>query len=373
MMDDITTTSENKEEKINTSFTNNPSKEGRLVTSQVITVEHSLEIISDLISEIEAKDPQTQTQEEVIIENSKQATYKYRFSLYKKSSVPVPGALTSQLKLFQSFFRSVKATEHSEKILAIRSDVQIYPLTTTDQIMNLEHTGLFNYFKPNKRSQKTIAGDFFDQTKHTFKAFQEHPAMNTWLMQFGYNIAKNSCQTADMVRIGFLSRVRGFTLRNDFQDFITSSPEWRETPFQFRFYFDATGTKGRTAHILMIDVDRPNIEIGLQFFQHWFNGTASNSPNNIAYMFWPLYKKTYSDTDRLKIIVDHHHYIGTDSVVAMKGLHPLETVVCLINGVHTTIRRLLLSMPAQGTATGKLFLQVERQLTNEWLLCSFIS
>ncbi len=48
MMDDITTTSKNKEEKINTSFTNNPSKEGRLVTSQVITVEHSLEIISDL-------------------------------------------------------------------------------------------------------------------------------------------------------------------------------------------------------------------------------------------------------------------------------------------------------------------------------------
>jgi len=190
-------------------------------------------------------------------------------------------------------------------------------------------------------------------------------------MQFGYIIAKNSCQTADMVRIGFLSRVRGFTLRNDCQDFITSSPEWRETPFQFRFYFDAMGTKGCTAHILMIEVDRPNIEFGLQFFQRWFNGMASNSPNNIAYMFWPLYKKTYSDTDRLKIIVDHHHYIGTDSVVAMKGLHPLETVVCLINGVHTTIRRLLLSMPAQGTATGKLFLQVERQLTNEWLLCCF--
>jgi hypothetical protein len=190
MMDDITTTSKNKEEKINTSSTTNPSKESGLVTSQVITVEHSLEIISDLISEIEAEDPPTQTQEEVIIENPKQATYKYRFSLYKKSSVPVPGAPTSQLKLFQSSFRSVKATDHSAKILAIRSDVQIYPLTTTDQIMNLEHTSLFKYFKPNKRSQKTIAGDFFVQTKHTFEAFLEHPAMNTWLMQFGYIIAK---------------------------------------------------------------------------------------------------------------------------------------------------------------------------------------
>lgn len=55
----------------------------------------------------------------------------------------------------------------------------------------------------------------------------------------------------------------------------------------------------------------------------------------------------------------------------MKGLNPVNTLVKLVNGVHTSIRRLLLSMPAQGTTTGKLFVQVERQLASEWLLCCY--
>jgi hypothetical protein len=90
-------------------------------------------------------------------------------------------------------------------------------------------------------------------------------------------------------------------------------------------------------------------------------------------MFWPLYRKSYDEADCLRIIVDHHHHLGNDSVVAVKGFHPLETVVKLVNGIHTTIRRLLLSMPAHGTVTGKLFLQIERQLSNDWLLCCFYS
>jgi hypothetical protein len=100
----------------------------------------------------------------------------------------------------------------------------------------------------------------------------------------------------------------------------------------------------------MIDIDRPNIERGLQFFQQWFDGTSPNSPNNIPY-----------------------HHLGSDSVVAVKGLHPLDTVIKLINGIHTTIRCLLLSMPVHGTVTGKLCLQIERQLSNDWLLCCFYS
>jgi hypothetical protein len=121
----------------------------------------------------------------------------------------------------------------------------------------------------------------------------------------------------------------------------------------------------------MIDVDCPSIEISLQFFQRWFNRTLPNSPNDTAYMFWPLYRKTYSDEDRLCIIIDHHHHLGTYSVVAIKGLHPLETLVKFVNGVYTTIQRLLLSIPAPGTVTGKLFVQVERQLSNDWLVCCF--
>jgi hypothetical protein len=95
-----------------------------------------------------------------------------------------------------------------------------------------------------------------------------------------------------MVRVGFLSRMRGFTLRADFQDCVTSSQEWKDNPFHFRLYFDAISAKEKFAHVLMIDVDRPRIDTSRKFFQAWFSGLATNSPNDISYIFWPLYKKT---------------------------------------------------------------------------------
>jgi hypothetical protein len=238
-----------------------------LATTAPITVEHSLDVISDLISEIEADDPPSQLQDEPILATPNLPIQKHHFSLYKKNSGPIPSSPQAQLKLFESFFNSIKKVDQSAKILPIRTDIKIYPLSTSDQLRNLEQVGVLNYFKPNKRSQKTLSGYFYVQTKLDFDSFQGHQALNTWLMQFGYHMMKSSCQTADMVRIGFLTRIRSFTLRCDFHSFITASPEWRAQPFHFRLYYDAVGAKGRTAHVLMIDVDRPNIEYGLKFFQ----------------------------------------------------------------------------------------------------------
>lgn len=335
-----------------------------------VTVEHSLEVIAELISEVEADDPPSHPTEPVI-EPIRTQVYKHRFSIYRKTSAPAPGASVTQLKLFQSFAKCIKLIDHSLKVLPIRSDVNMYPLVTSDQIYSLEHVGISNYFKPFKRVQKTIAGDFHIQTKLSFDDFSSHPGINTWLMQHGYNIQLNGCQSSDMVRIGFLSRMRGFTLRNDFQTYIMSSQEWKDNPFHFRLYFDAISARGKLAHVLMVDVDRPSIDHSMKFFQDWFNGTAANSPNNIPYIFWPLYRKSYEEGDRARIIADHEYQVGHNSVVAVKGLQPLENVVKLVNGVYTTIRRLLLSIPAQGTVTGKLFIQVERQLSCDWLLCCF--
>ncbi len=76
-------------------------------------------------------------------------------------------------------------------------------------------------------------------------------------MRNGYNALYNACQSADMVKIGFLSRVRGFTFRGDLQNYIMAGTEWKANPFHFRLYFDAFTAKGKTAHVLMIDVDRP--------------------------------------------------------------------------------------------------------------------
>jgi hypothetical protein len=249
-------------------------------------------------------------------------------------------------------------------MLPICSDMKIYPIYTTNQINTLEHVGLINYFRPYKRTQKTLSGDFYIATKLSFDDLNDHPAFNTWLMHNGYNITHNTCQTANMEKISFLSRVRGFTLRGDLQAYIVKSAEWNANPFQFRMYFDAFSAKGKTADVLMVDVDRPNIDIGMLFFQQWFKGTLPNSPNNIPYMFWPFNKKAYAEEERIKIIIDNNHHLGTDSVLAIRGLHPLESLVQLINGKHTMI-------PAPGTVTGKLFVQVERQLTSDWLLCCF--
>jgi hypothetical protein len=96
-----------------------------------------------------------------------------------------------------------------------------------------------------------------------------------------------------MVRISFLARVRGFTFRDDLSKFLINTPEWKKEPFSFRLYFDTLSSylKGVTTYALMVDVDRPNLEIGMKFFQEMFNGDLPSSPNKIPYLFLPLYKK----------------------------------------------------------------------------------
>ena len=186
-----------------------------------------------------------------------------------------------------------------------------------------------------------------------------------------------NCQLArSLANILSRSRVHGYTYRDDLQDLIiTTSENWKKQPFHFRLYFDTlmAGNKGKTAYVLMIDVDRPSINIGIKFFQQWCDGNSTNLPNGLSYMFLPLYKKTYTDDERLKIISDHEHHVANDSVVAIQGLKPLNHVVKLTNGVYTTICKLLLSIPASGTTTNWLFIQVECQATNDCLLCCFHS
>jgi hypothetical protein len=178
-----------------------------------------------------------------------------------------------------------------------------------------------------------------------------------------------------MLRIGFLSRVRGFTYRDDLYHHIIAQDTWSKQPFHFRLYFNSftANVKGLTAYVLMIDVDRPSIEAAMSFFQEFFDGDSINSPNKIAYLFLPLYRKTYTDNERKSIIEDNDHHTEQTSVVTISGLNNLNNVVQLHQGVSVTIRHLLLAVPAQGTSNGKLFLQIERQASNNWLLCCFNS
>jgi hypothetical protein len=94
--------------------------------------------------------------------------------------------------------------------------------------------------------------------------------------------------------------------------------------------------------------------------------------NDFMYLFFPIYKKSYTEEEeRSQIINNHNHFTEGVSVVAMQGVGSLDTVASLNHGIHTTIHKLLLSVPAQGTTSGKLFIQVERQANSAWLLCCF--
>jgi len=127
-----------------------------------ITVESSLEAIANIIiiKEVEADDPPTEVEVQLpaVVQGRKPNTH--RFAIYRKQTYPAPGAPSNQLALFKSFVKSIKSADQTAKILPIQNDVKIYPLSTTDQINNLEHIGLSNYFKPYKRTQKTISGVF---------------------------------------------------------------------------------------------------------------------------------------------------------------------------------------------------------------------
>jgi hypothetical protein len=362
--------------------TNTPSQSPKKPSPKIVTVEDSIETITDIISEMEDDDPPVQTtptqSEAIAIQQAiqtKASSYTHRFSIYKRNGIPTSNLKpSSQLSLFQSFCKCLKSIDTQLQILPIRNDHNIHPITTSAaQITHMDEIGITNFFKAYKRTKRTLSGDFHIGTSIPFDELKNHKNLSTWFHLNGYNITISGCQSSDMVRIGFLSRVRGFTYRDDMHDFIKNTEQWKQHPFHFRLYFDifSSGTKGQNTYVLMIDVDRPNIDQAISYFQQNYDGEKFNSPNKIPYLFFPLYRKTYNDTERTSIIRDNEHYTEKDSVVGILGLNPLNTVVQMVQGIHITIRHLLLAIPCQGTSNGKLFHQIERQANNEWQLCCF--
>jgi hypothetical protein len=344
----------------------------------VITADNSIEELSKMLNEMESDDPPVESQQETTPvfqqETQTKPTYfKHRFAIYKKN-IPTYRTTSTLTQLqFKSFSKCLKSIDAQIQFLPIRNNRRLNSLSTTDQLNSVDENSLQNFFKAYKRTKKTLSGDFHIGSKLTFEDLISHKDLESWFIMHGYNIILNGCQTSDMVRIRFLTRVRGFTYRDDLKSYITESDQWNKSPFHFRLYFDSfsTNSKGKMTYVMMIDIDRPNIEQGMKFFQDFFNGDLKNSPNGLQYMFLPLYKKTYSEDERLQIIKDNDHHTEGVSVVALSGLNHLDTIVQLQQGSATTIRNLHLAVPALRTSNRKLFLQVERQAGNSWLLCCF--
>jgi hypothetical protein len=129
-----------------------------------------------------------------------------------------------------------------------------------------------------------------------------------------------------MVRTGFLARVRGFTYHDDLYHYIINCPEGKASPFHIRLYFDSfsTNAKGSLTYLLMIDVDRPNIDKALHFFHQVYDSKKPSSPNNIPYLSLPFYRKSYSDEERARIIQDTEHHTGGVNVIALTGLQAIK-------------------------------------------------
>jgi hypothetical protein len=265
----------------------------------IITVESSLETITDVLAEMDEDDPPVGTQlsqeqptgqQQVIKE--KPTCFKHRFSIYRRSALTnIPAKPPTQLALFRSFAKALQSIDSQVQILPMRNDINIHPLSTTDQLNHIDEIGIPNYFKAYKKTKRTLSGDFHIGTKLPFDDLKQHQNLTTWFLHHGYNIALSRCQSSDMVCIGFLSRVRGFTYRDDLYQHIIAQEKWINQPFHFRLYFDSfsTNVKALTTYVLMIDVDRPNIKIAMSFFQEMYDGDSLNSPNKISYLFLPLY------------------------------------------------------------------------------------
>jgi hypothetical protein len=117
----------------------------------IITVEHSLATISDLLKEMEADDLPSQTPIETPILTApiKSASYHHRFAIYCRRNAPyITITPATQLTLFKSFVKCIKSIDNSAQLLPIRNDLNIHPISHSDQITHMESAGTTHYIKP---------------------------------------------------------------------------------------------------------------------------------------------------------------------------------------------------------------------------------
>jgi hypothetical protein len=241
--------------------------------SKVVTVEDSMDVISEPISEIKASEPvQVEINPSPIASPpQKSDNSPIRFSLAQKSQ---PTSSTSNaLPHLRKFFHCLLSLKNV-LILPIHNDSKS-SIKITHLVNELSVLGAKNFFKAiSKPNSKSLAGDYHISTPLTYEELSTHQNIENWLSLHGYYLVLCACQSSDMVRVGFLSRVRSFVWWADLCEMIKSTEAWEENPFQFRLYPGsiACNQKGTSAPVLMVDVERENISSGLAFFCASFDG-----------------------------------------------------------------------------------------------------
>lgn len=220
-----------------------------------------------------------------------------RFSLARCNNSPPDsnGALPLLRKFFHCLFSTTSIT-----ILPIRKDSTVLPLTTASQVNGLTTIGVQSFFKASKSTSRNIAEDYHISTSLFFAELSNHQKVINWLTLQGYHLVLCDCQTSDMIKIGFLTRVRPFVWREDLKELIISTSEWRIDPFHFCMFPGSLScnTKGVMAPVMMIEIKRDMVETGLEYFCSTFDGENPLSTCGTPYLFFTLYQIQLTDTER---------------------------------------------------------------------------
>jgi len=112
---------------------------------------------------------------------------------------------------------------------------------------------------------------------------------------------------------------------------IKDSQDWVENPFHFRLYPGSLSCnkKGVMAPVLMVEVEREHVNIGIDFFCNNFDGENPFSPCGLSYLFLTLYKNQLTDTKRFHIIQDTNFHICQVKLIHLFGLQDIDTTVAL--------------------------------------------
>jgi hypothetical protein len=272
-----------------------------------------MEVIAELIQEIQNVDNQD-TSPQVLEESIPSIPVKtkrtsIRVSLARRTRES--STSTDSLSFLKKKFHVLISTSQVS-ILPVRNDSKVSPLKTTSQVNELTVIGAKRFHKASKPNRFNISGDYHLSSSMTFDELCSHQKIYEWLHAHGYYLVLSECQSSDMLKIGFLTRVRPFTWREDLRDMIKNSLEWRENPFQFRLFFGSSSSnkKGVMAPVLMVEVERDNVSSGMDYFCNMFDSENPLSPCGIPYLFFSLYQNSLSDSERINIIQDTKHHVG---------------------------------------------------------------
>jgi hypothetical protein len=173
---------------------------------KVVTVENSMEVISELINEIQASDKLDlniripEKVEEPPPSSSPRQGIRFSLARQKRSISSVKDVLPSLHKFFH-----VLLGIQSVHILPVRDDSKATPIKQSHKVNELMVVGARVFFKAGKSNSASLAGDYHISTSLSFDELCSHEVIMNWLTLHGYYLVLCDCQTSDMIKNGFLS------------------------------------------------------------------------------------------------------------------------------------------------------------------------